>query len=193
MTIKDKLQFWKKHDDYSFDESSFDKDINADPFTNNEQPIGNTQTGLPPLDSDENNPYAQDPAYAQVSKSPSDTFSQQPSPPPSQDFTSSSFGGSSKDSMSFPQEQSPEFPPSFPSQTPTPGQSMARDYVKQQEAPPQNRFSPEQNLMSQNNSSQSMEVLNLKIDAMKSELDAMAQRLIKIEHLVEKMSKTRGW
>jgi len=195
----DKLQFWKKQDDYSFNDSS-------DPFASSSpssspSPSANTTTdyssGLPPLDASANDPSAL----------PQDSFGA-----PSESSSFDPLSGSSQTADPFASSAPPSSHSSSPSsspvdsfmpargspQTPPLGKQLAQDYIEKTDSlqpswSGQVSSSSPSSQQAPQSKDQSMELLQLKIDAIRSELNAMSQRMIKIEHLLEDQKKKRSW
>jgi len=181
----DKLQFWKRHEDFSFNDTSnsFSNTADATDFS----------TGLPPLDASANNPSAlsQDSFGDPSAQSSFDPLSASSADSTSFASPASSHPSSSSNSMdsSAPQKAQASSPPL--------GKQLARDYIGQKD-PLQPSWSGQTTQQTQNKTSsfsneQSMEVVQLKLDAIRSELNAMSQRMIKIEHLLEQEQKKRTW
>lgn len=195
MSFMDKVKFWKKDDDFSFDSSdsfgsSFDplgSSSGSDPFA---LPPDTSSSGLPPnpfssnesqdpLASDsEFSTYANDSRFGEPSASQSSQSfgsSTAPPPPASQE--------SSRDPFARP------VPP--PNSQASVGKSLAHNYIQQQSgtAP-----SPSQQSSSAKfQAGSETEMISLKLDAIRSELNAVSQRLMRLEHLVEEQNKRRGW
>lgn len=168
MTFTDKLKFWKKDKD----DSGF-------------------ETGLPPMDDSFGSPPGNDPLTGSSSFDDSSfgTSGQQPGTEPfsSPDISQPQFGSPAQ-SQQYPQDSFSDRPDPLtnPSQVSSPstfGQQLAQDYIAKEQSPPQQQAPPAKN--------DDRELVQLKLDAIRSELNAMSQRMIKIEHLLEK--KQRGW
>ena len=175
MTFADKLKFWKKDDDMDFN------------------------TGLPPMDDSFGSSTPTNSSLEDSFDNPLGTSGSLPESQPfgSPDISQPKFGSPAQQPQPFPNISSSQSPqsldqqPSFdpltnPSQADSPGsfgQKLAHDYITQEQSSTKQENSPAKNT--------ERELVQLKLDAIRSELNAMSQRIIKIEHLLEK--KQRGW
>lgn len=183
----DKLQFWKRHEDFSFNDtsSSFPNTTDTTAFS----------SGLPPLDASVNNSSAsaQDSFGDSSGQSSFDPLSA-----PSAD--SDPFASSTSSHLTSSSNPLNSFAPQRGQASSSPlGKQLAREYIGQKD-PLQPSWSDQttqqtqtKNTMSSSTNEQSMELVQLKLDAIRSELNAMSQRMIKIEHMLEQQQKKRTW
>lgn len=201
----EKVKFWKKHDDdFSFDSSS---DYGNDPFSTSTDP---SMSGLPPdpLAGGSSDPFSDSSANSFADpltpspggafddssfNSPSTTSADDVFGPSSSSSPSQSFGSSNNSYSSF-ENPKPRDPFARPSEPPKPsvGKSLAQDYINKQNNI--NAFNQPPTLQPDSiKPGSENEILNLKLDAIRSELNSVAQRLIRLEHLIEEQNKKRGW
>ena len=173
MSFLDKVQFWKKKEDFSSMDFSLPPS-NSTQMTNGNQPRSEFDSSKYQMPQDPympRDPLAPEPTNAQG-------FSQNnmQSTDPSQ--AGESFTTSNEPSPFQPIQSDNMSEQNF-------GRRLAQKYVSQEETQVQ-----QQNQSMR--SPQSEELLHLKIDAMKSEISLVNQRLQKIEHLLEAQVKQRG-
>jgi len=170
MSFLEKIQFWKKDDDFSFDETNnLDSEFNK-PFIE--------ENNLPPkpdhlLNNEmENNNF-----------NPQNNFSEN-------NNNNNQYNNPGENNQVFSQPIPP--PPDYTNQTPSLGQSLAKDYIASQEqnnipptTPPRENIPPQEN--------NKLEMVNLKIDSIKSEINSINQRLQRIEQLIIEQNKKKGW
>jgi hypothetical protein len=201
MSFMDKVKFWKKDDEFSFNDSS---DFGSDSFSSSADASVNSfadpsSSGLPPdpmLGGSSSDPYSSDFLGDSASSDP---------------YSSNSMGSGSSNSYNSKQSQSYRDPidsssasdpfgssqntqdpfarPTAPPKQATIGQSLAHKYMQgeqQSAAPvslPSNPLKP----------GSEIEMISLKLDAIRSELNAVSQRMMRLEHLIEEQNKKRGW
>lgn len=193
MSFMDKVKFWKKDDDFSFDNSSSANSFNDssfgdssmssnDPFASSSDP---SSSGLPP---DPMSGSSDDMFSDPMSGSSSDNFGTgsfgQSSTSSSQQFGTSSNTGSSQSS------QDPFARPTPPPKSPSVGQSLAHNYIQQEQG---HSVTPSPQSSQSTKPSSETEMVSLKLDAIRSELNVVSQRLMRLEQLVEAQNKKRGW
>ena len=194
MAFMDKVKFWKKGDnDFSFDDSS---NMGSDPFSTS----ADASSGLPPdpmAGGSANDPFASNPVMGgENSGLPpdpvggGDPFASPSSSQPS--FGSPADSSGSSDPFGSSQNtQDPFARPSAPPKSATIGQSLAHKYIQgeQQSSSPSSIPLPSNPLQPGTD----IEMISLKLDAIRSELNSMAQRMMRLEHLIEEQNKKRGW
>ena len=209
MSFMNKIAFWKKSDDFSFDDALADDSLSSSNGFSGD-------SALPPDPSLSNNSFDSGSSFghspnqdlsadsmASNSSLPGSSFDSSSSSPPDpladQSFSMDNVANlPSQDSFARP---SP--PPSFPNNNTNSsrpkqdslGRSLAHNYIDHQELRAGGPQAPVAESTSQNSSSpnNSLEMLNLKIDAVKSELSSISQRLIRLEQLITEQNKKRGW
>lgn len=173
MSFLDKIQFWKKKDDFSSLDFSLppqDYSSSIPPTNTNQQEFSAQKYEIP------QDPYMPQEPLQNTQNQMNANFDTQQFSTPTDSFNT--------------QQESP-----FQSITPENmneqeyGRKLAQKYASQQETI---------NKQMQTNTSssytpQSEELLHLKIDAMKSEISLVNQRLQKIEHLLEAQVKQRRY
>lgn len=189
----DKVKFWKKDDKpFSFDDSS---NAGSDPFSTSTD----TTLGLPPdpmAGSSASDILGSDNLTGGNSSMPPDSVSNNnsfASPSSSQQsFGSPANSSSSLDVFASPQNnQDPFSRPEVPPKSASIGQSLAHEYIQGEQKPkslssmplPSNTLKPGSDI----------EMISLKLDAIRSELNSMAQRMMRLEHLIEEQNKKRAW
>ncbi len=207
MSFLDKVQFWKKHDDFSFDDSSTDLGItNQDPFASNNS--GSDGLNLPPDPSLSGNSFDQGQSPSSMGgdnfmsgMNDDSAFSNSQDPLAPSSSNNSSF---STPNISNPDPFAKPVPPpsnfteninsaqdSSLNQNPSLGQSLARNYIQGQNPSP--NAVPSNNVSPASGQNSDLEILNLKLDTIKSEIGNMSQRLQRVEQLIVEQNKKRGW
>lgn len=205
MSFMDKVKFWKKDDEFSFDDSSFGSDpfasssstadsgLPPDPFASSQGSSSYDPLSPSPGSAFDDSTMGSDP-FASPNSSPDSFASSQSMPPSSATMSADPFSsqGTSPDRPA----QDPFARPMPPPQSDTSvGKNLAHEYMAKQSTP--NPLSPNpitpSSPMQQPTAGSESEMISLKLDAIRSELSAVSQRLLRLEHLIEENNKKRGW